>query len=115
MVYFRGSSSYDHWRGESFGFLPHTISTFKGSKRYPKLDFIEQNLFLHCIDSDGVRRLFVDRVSKKGLSLPGDFQNTYWESVALVGRVLHEVSLVLYENHSILSEEYYGILDRFGL
>jgi hypothetical protein len=115
MAYFRDNPAYNHWRGESFGFIPHQLSTFKGSHRYPKIDFIEQNLFLHCIDSDGFIKLFRGLVSKKSLVLPSDFQDTYRQKIHLVGLVLHEVSIILAKDHAIEDYEYYGILSRHGL
>jgi hypothetical protein len=115
MAYFRDNPAYNHWRGESFGFIPHRLSTFKGSHRYPKIDFIEQNLYLHCIDSDGFVKLIRGLVNKKGLVLPSDFQDSYWKKILLVGRILHEVSIILARDHAIEDYEYYDILSRNSL
>jgi hypothetical protein len=115
LIYFKGNPSYNHWRGECFGFLPQYLKVFKDSHRYPSLDFIEQWVYLHLIDSDGVFNAFRDRVGYKGLFLPLDFGQTYDRAMLKIGNILHKVCLILHEDHKILPEQFYAILDQYDL
>jgi hypothetical protein len=115
MIYFPENPAFNHWRGEVFGFLPHLVPTFKGSHRFPKLDFIEQNLYLWILDSDANHNAFVKEVKHGGLQLPEDFESNFYLALAKVGAILHEVSLVLVSSHDILFREYSDILEKYGL
>jgi hypothetical protein len=115
LIYFKDNPAYPHWRGEAFGFIPHQVSVFKGTHKFPKQDFLDQALFLWLIDSDAVQKNFVYAVSKKGFMLPLRFESSLWESLSKIGSVLHEVTGILAKDRVIHSEQFYDILDRHGL
>jgi uncharacterized protein (DUF952 family) len=115
MIYFRNNRAYSHWRGEAFGFIPHRLSVFKGTHKFPKQDFLDQALFLWIIDSDAVPKHFEYEVKQKGLALPPDFGELFYLAVAKVGGILHEVTGILVREHKIEFDQFLAILEKHGL
>ena len=115
LCFYPSNISYQHWRGESYGFIPHSLSPFKGRHYYPDQEFIEYHLYDWLHDSDGLPKLFKDDIQKKGLIVPYTFDYVYWESIKKICGILKEVSSVLAMEHEITSDEYYAILSKYGL
>jgi hypothetical protein len=115
LVYFKNEPSYNHWRGEAFGFFPHFITRFKGSHKFPSLKFLEQSIFRWLSDSDAVPSHFKYTVAQKGLELPADFEVYFPEAILIVEEVLHEATKILAADHKIESFQFSKILRDFGL
>jgi hypothetical protein len=116
LIYFKGNSSYRHWRGEAYGFVPHYITCFKRSHKFPKQDFLDHSLFLWLLDSDlAIKNSFSHRVGKEGLSFPENFESSYPQSVLKVGMILHEATGVLAARREIDPDQFSAILEKPGL
>jgi hypothetical protein len=114
LIYFSGEASYDHWRGEAFGFFPHSLVRFKGSSKFPNQEFLDKYLFRWLIDEGALLKHFAYKVLKEALPFPVGFEDTVGGSLKRVEAVLHEATGILAESHIITQEQFYGVLDKHG-
>jgi hypothetical protein len=115
LYFFPCSPAKNHWRSETYGFIPR-MTTLKGTNRFPRIDFIEQYFYLWYMDNvPGISKEFRCRVAEEGLLFPEDYGDRRFRAFDTVKAVLHEVSLCLARDHSISKDDYFSLLDFYGL
>jgi len=115
LCFFPNDQSYNHWRGESFGFLPNELKPFKGKHGYPDLDFLHYHMIDCVTDSDAWSKSFKSKITEKGLAVPYLYESLFLKKMNLINCVLRKVCLILAARHFITRDEYYKILSSVGL
>jgi len=114
--YCKGNSAVNHWRGEAFGAVPHTLNTFKGTHRYPNAGFLKHSLYEHASDSIGVLGLFKGKLRDEGIAEPQILDASFFPVMqSVIEPALGEVCDLLAREKKIEAFEFYAILDKYGL
>ena len=110
--------AYNKWKNEVYNnFIPHRLDVFKGSHKFPDLQFLRHNIYEHSTDPINIMAevfagSFKGFLKQKGITPTVDVDMNINAALERISSALNDICVVLANKHHITLDEYWSILDK---